>query len=55
MHRFAIAAIMLAALSANTRAGNLVIYGVGSLRESIGQIAKEFGLAHGLVVTSSQP
>jgi molybdate transport system substrate-binding protein len=52
MHRFAIAAIMLAALSANARADDLVIYGAGSLRESLGQIAKEFGLAHGLVVTT---
>jgi ABC-type molybdate transport system substrate-binding protein len=52
MHRFAIAAIMLAALSANARANDLVVYGAGSLRESIGQIAKEFGLAHGLVVTT---
>jgi ABC-type molybdate transport system substrate-binding protein len=52
MHRFAIAAIMLAALSGNARADDLVIYGAGSLRESVGQIAKEFGLAHGLVVTT---
>jgi molybdate transport system substrate-binding protein len=52
MHRFAIAAIMLAALSANARADDLVIYGAGSLRESIGQIAKEFGLAHRLGVTT---
>jgi molybdate transport system substrate-binding protein len=52
MRRFAIAAIMLAPLSANARADDLVIYGAGSLRESLGQIAKEFGLAHGLGVTT---
>jgi molybdate transport system substrate-binding protein len=52
MPRFAFVAIMLAALSANARADDLVVYGAGSLRESIGQIAREFGLAHGLLVTT---
>lgn len=32
------------------RAGELVVYGAGSLREAIGQIASEFGRAQGLAV-----
>ena len=52
MPRFAFAVIMLAILGANARADDLVVYGAGSLRESIGQIAKEFGAAHGLGVTT---
>jgi ABC-type molybdate transport system substrate-binding protein len=30
-----------------TRADDLVVYGAGSLREAIGQIAQQFGQAHG--------
>lgn len=33
------------------RAG-LVVHGAGSLREAIGQIAAEFGQAHGLAATT---
>jgi molybdate transport system substrate-binding protein len=52
MPRFVFVAIMLAILSANAQADDLVVYGAGSLRESIGQIAREFGLAHSLGVTT---
>jgi hypothetical protein len=36
MPRFVFVAIMLAILSANAQADDLVVYGAGSLRESIG-------------------
>ncbi len=50
MWNLAIAAIVLTTLGAPARADDLVFYGAGSLREAIGQIATEFGQAHGLVV-----
>jgi molybdate transport system substrate-binding protein len=50
--KLTIAAIMLTMLGAPARADDLVILGAGSLRESIGQIAKDFAQAHGLVVTT---
>jgi len=52
MRKLAIAAIALTMLSTTARADDLVVYGAGSLREAIGQIANEFGQAHGLVVTT---
>lgn len=52
MWKLAIAAIVLASLTAPARADDLVVYGAGSLREAIGQIAGEFANAHGLVVTT---
>jgi molybdate transport system substrate-binding protein len=52
MHRLAIAAIMVTMLSTQARADDLVVYGAGSLRESIGQIAKAFGQARGLAVAT---
>jgi ABC-type molybdate transport system substrate-binding protein len=51
MWRLAVAAIVLMS-GAAAQAEDLVVYGAGSLRESIGQIADEFARAHGLVVTT---
>jgi len=49
---FAVAAIVLTLTSSAVRADDLVVYGAGSLREAIGQIAMEFGHSHGLAVTT---
>ena len=43
---------MLAVTCTGALADTLVVYGAGSLREAIGQIAAEFGQAHGLVITT---
>jgi molybdate transport system substrate-binding protein len=43
-------AMALTIMSAGARADDLVVYGAGSLRESIGQIAAEFAQAHGIKV-----
>jgi molybdate transport system substrate-binding protein len=43
---------MLTMLSVPARADDIVVYAAGSLRESIGQITKEFAQAHGLGVTT---
>jgi molybdate transport system substrate-binding protein len=48
----AVAATLFGALTANAGADELVLYGAGSLREAMGQIATEFGKAHGLTVTT---
>ncbi len=52
MHKLATAAAVLATLGTAARADDLVVYGAGSLREAVGQIAAEFGQAHGLAVTT---
>jgi ABC-type molybdate transport system substrate-binding protein len=52
MWKLMIVAIMLTTLGAPARAADLIVYGAGSLREAIGQIAAEFGQGHGLVVTT---
>jgi len=52
MRRLMIAVIGLTMMSASAQADELVVYGAGSLREAIGQIAKEFGQAHGLAVAT---
>lgn len=52
MRKFAVAAIGLALMGSLARADDLVVYGAGSLREAIGQIATEFGHSHGLTVTT---
>ncbi len=39
-------------LQAPARADDLVVYGAGSLREAIGQIATEFGQVHGIAVAT---
>jgi molybdate transport system substrate-binding protein len=52
LRKFAGAAIGLALMGSAARADDLVVYGAGSLREAIGQIAAEFGHAHGLTVTT---
>jgi molybdate transport system substrate-binding protein len=46
------AAIVLMLMNSTARPDDLVVYGAGSLREAITQIAVEFGLAHGLTVVT---
>jgi ABC-type molybdate transport system substrate-binding protein len=43
----------MVAISAKTRAEDLVLYGAGSLREAMAQIATSFGQAHGVTVATS--
>lgn len=50
-HAIALAAMLMASSTA-ARAEDLVVYGAGSLRRAIGQIAAEFGHAQGLVVST---
>ena len=44
------AAIVLAVMNTAASADELTVYGAGSLREAIGQIAADFGRDHGLTV-----
>jgi len=48
--RLLAAAVALMMMSSVARADDLVVYGAGSLREAIGQIASAFGGAQGLTV-----
>lgn len=48
----AIGAILLTMLNTTARANDLVVYGAGSLREAIGQIAAEFGQAQGIMMAT---
>lgn len=50
MWRLTMTAILLNIVGTAVWADELVVYGAGSLREAIGQIASEFGQAHGLTV-----
>ena len=50
MRLLAIAAVVLPMMGTAARADDLVVYGAGSLREAIGQIATEFGQAYGIGV-----
>jgi ABC-type molybdate transport system substrate-binding protein len=50
MRALAYAAFVLTMTSSMACAEDLVVYGAGSLREAIGQIASEFGHDHGLTV-----
>jgi molybdate transport system substrate-binding protein len=52
LRKCAVAAIGLTLMSSAVRADDLVVYGAGSLREAIGQIATEFGHSHGVTVTT---
>jgi molybdate transport system substrate-binding protein len=52
LRKCAVAAIGLTLVSSAVRADDLVVYGAGSLREAIGQIATEFGHSHGVTVTT---
>ena len=52
MRKLAITGAVLTMLNAAARADDLVVYGAGSLREAVGQIAAEFGQGHGLAVTT---
>lgn len=51
MRAFVILAFVVCAMTPAC-AADLVVYGAGSLREAIGQIATEFGQAHGISVTT---
>jgi ABC-type molybdate transport system substrate-binding protein len=44
--------VAIAAFGGPSRAADLTVYAAGSLRESIGEIAKTFGDAHGVSVTT---
>jgi molybdate transport system substrate-binding protein len=50
MRIFTCAAIVMTMASSVACADDLVVYGAGSLREAIGQIASEFGRDHGFTV-----
>lgn len=50
MRRLAIGCLLVAMSSQAAIAQELVIYGAGSLRESIGEIARAYGAAHGVAV-----
>jgi ABC-type molybdate transport system substrate-binding protein len=52
MRRLMMGMLGLMAMSASAQADELVVYGAGSLREAIGQIAKEFGDSHGLAIAT---
>ncbi len=52
MRRAILAAMLVMISSALANAADLTLYGAGSLRESIGQIAREFGQAHGLAIAT---
>ena len=43
-------ALALAMMGTTARADDLVVYGAGSLREAIGQIATEFSQSHGIAI-----
>lgn len=52
MYRLIMVAIVMAATATAAKAADLVLYGAGSLREAMTQIATSFGQAHGLSVTT---
>lgn len=52
MRRVLLAAMMMAATVTAAKAADLVLYGAGSLREVMTQIATSFGQAHGLTVAT---
>lgn len=52
MRRLAVVMLAVLAMMARARAEDLVLYGAGSLRESMAQIAAVFGQAHGLTVAT---
>jgi molybdate transport system substrate-binding protein len=52
MWRISCGAMAILLLGVPARADSLVVYGAGSLREAIGQIASEFGKTHDVAVTT---
>jgi molybdate transport system substrate-binding protein len=50
MWRLTATAIVLTIMAGTAHADELVVYGAGSLREAVGQIASEFSLSHSLTV-----
>jgi hypothetical protein len=52
MYRLIMAAMVMAATVTAAKAADLVLYGVGSLREAMTRIATSFGHAHGLTVAT---
>jgi ABC-type molybdate transport system substrate-binding protein len=47
-----VACLAVIAMTIPVRSEELVLYGAGSLREAIGEIASTFGNAHGVAVTT---
>ena len=52
MCRLAVFILVVLAMTTGARASELVLYGAGSLRESIAQIASSFGQAHQVTVST---
>jgi molybdate transport system substrate-binding protein len=52
MFKLMVAVILMTMTGLQARADDLVVYGAGSLREAIGQIAEGFGKVHGITVTT---
>ena len=50
IRRLALGLLIVALMTGRAHAQDLVLYGAGSLREAMGQIALDFGAAHGLTV-----
>ena len=52
VHKLVAIVLLIMAMSAGSRADDLVLYGAGSLRETMAQIATSFGQAHGVTVAT---
>ena len=52
VHKLVAIVLLIMAISAEARADDLVLYGAGSLRETMAQIATSFGQAHGVTVAT---
>jgi molybdate transport system substrate-binding protein len=52
MWRALFAAALVVAFGSAVRAEDLVVFGAGSLREAVGEIAGDFGKAHGVMVAT---
>ena len=52
VHRLVAIILLIVAMSSESRAEDLVLYGAGSLREAMAQIATSFGQAHDVTVAT---
>ena len=52
IHRLVAIILLIVAMSSGSRAEDLVLYGAGSLREVMAQIATSFGQAHDVTVAT---
>jgi ABC-type molybdate transport system substrate-binding protein len=52
VHKLVAIVLLIMAMSAGSRADDLVLYGAGSLREAMAHIATSFGQAHGVTVAT---